>query len=451
MNEQHQQAAPVFLIEDDDVVRHAYAQAIELADIPVQAFADAEAALVACESTLPAVVVSDVRLPRMDGLALLAALQQRTPEVPVILITGHGDVAMAVSAMRTGAYDFVEKPCHADRLLDVVRRALTLHQLQTENRRLREQLQAQAGELLIGDSAAMQNVRRLVAALAPTGADILIRGETGSGKEVLARAIHAASGRSGPFVALNCAALPESVFESEMFGHEAGAFTSAAKRRIGRIEYANRGTLFLDEIESMPLNLQAKLLRVLQERYVERLGSNTAIPVDCRVVAAAKADLKALSDQQTFRADLYYRLNVMTIELPPLRARREDIPLLMAHFLGQAAERYRVTPPQWSFADLRRWQSHDWPGNVRELRNAAERFCLGVGDGLQTQSEMNSALVAAPSLGERLQQAERGWIEDALRTTGGNVAQAAELLQIPKKTLYDKLTRHELDAEQFRA
>jgi len=190
---------------------------------------------------------------------------------------------------------------------------------------------------------------------------------------------------------------------------------------------------------------------VLQERYVERLGSNTAIPVDCRVVAAAKADLKALSDHQAFRADLYYRLNVMTIELPPLRARREDIPLLMAHFIGQAAERYRVTAPKWSFADLRRWQSHDWPGNVRELKNAAERFCLGVGDGLQAQSGMNPALVAPPSLGERLQQAERGWIEDALRTTGGNVAQAAELLQIPKKTLYDKLSRHEMDAEQFRA
>lgn len=438
----------VYLIEDDEVVRHGCAQALKLADIAVRAFADAEQALAAFAAAPPSVVVSDVRLPGRDGLTLLQELQQRDRELPVILITGHGDVAMAVNAMRNGAYDFIEKPFNSERLVDAVSRALKLRALVDENLRLKQQLQQQGASPLIGQSAAMQEVRRLVNALAPTGADILIRGETGSGKEVLAHAIHTASGRSGPFVALNCAALPESIFESEMFGHEAGAFTSAAKRRIGKIEYANGGTLFLDEIESMPLSLQAKLLRVLQERYVERLGSNAAIAVDCRVIAATKSDLKALSDQQQFRADLYYRLNVVTIALPPLRQRLEDIPLLMAQFIAQAAARYSVAAPQWSEQDMRRWQSHDWPGNVRELKNAAERFCLGVGDGLA--GTIDAAGTPDASLNERLQQAERDWIVQALRSAAGNVARAAELLQIPKKTLYDKLSRFGIDSEHYR-
>jgi two-component system C4-dicarboxylate transport response regulator DctD len=442
--------AEVFLIEDDEVVRHGYSQALQLAGIAVRAFADAEAALAAFDQEEPAAVISDVRLPGMDGLALLAALRQRDLNLPMILVTGHGDVTMAVNAMRSGAYDFIEKPFHTDRLLDVVRRALALAELQAENRRLRAALEQQSGSLLIGQSAAMQEVRRLVAALAPTGVDILIRGETGSGKEVLAQAIHAASGRSGPFVALNCAALPESVFESEMFGHEAGAFTSAAKRRIGRIEYASGGTLFLDEIESMPLGLQAKLLRVLQERSVERLGSNVTVPVDCRVIAAAKEDLKQLADRQAFRADLYYRLNVMSIALPPLRKRRDDIPLLMAHFINQAAARYGVAARSWSAADMLRWQSHDWPGNVRELKNVADRFCLGMDDGLISASQENAVSSMPSSLSDRLAAVERECIEQALLAASGNVAQAAELLQIPKKTLYDKLARWAIDVERFR-
>lgn len=442
--------AAVFLIEDDDVVRHGYSQALQLAGIAVRAFADAESALAAFDQEGPAVVVSDVRLPGMDGLALLAVLQQGDRNLPVILVTGHGDVIMAVNAMRSGAYDFIEKPFHTDRLLDVVRRALALAELQAENRRLRAALQQQSASLLIGQSASMQEVRRLVAALAPTGVDILIRGETGSGKEVLAQAIHAASGRSGPFVALNCAALPESVFESEMFGHEAGAFTSATKRRIGRIEYASGGILFLDEIESMPLGLQAKLLRVLQERSVERLGSNVAVPVDCRVIAAAKEDLKQLADRQAFRADLYYRLNVMSIELPPLRKRRGDIPLLMAHFISQAAARYGVAARSWSAADMLRWQSHDWPGNVRELKNVADRFCLGVDDGLIPATQENAIPSIPSALNDRLAAVERECIEQALVAASGHVAQAAELLQIPKKTLYDKLARWAINVERFR-
>lgn len=305
----------------------------------------------------------------------------------------------------------------------------------------------------IGVSPASLELKHRARRAAQLDTTVLLLGETGSGKELLAHGIHAASGRAGkPFVGVNIAAVPESLLESEFFGVAPGAYTGADRKgRDGKFKIADGGTLFLDEVGDMPLQTQAKLLRVLQERYVERLGSNAAIPVDCCVVAAAKADLKELSDRQAFRADLYYRLNVMTIELPPLRERREDIPLLMAHFISQAAERYRVTAPQWSLTDLQRWQGHDWPGNVRELKNVAERFCLGVGDGLQSVGASSAEPAPSLPLGERMQLVERGWIEDALRSAGGNVANAAELLQIPKKTLYDKLARYEVDAEKFRA
>ncbi|WP_347334061.1 sigma-54 interaction domain-containing protein, partial [Ralstonia pseudosolanacearum] len=332
-----------------------------------------------------------------------------------------------------------------ERLVDVVRRALEKRRLTAENLRLRAALQGRQAFALVGQSQAMQDVRRLVAALAPTDADILVTGETGAGKDVLARAIHEGSRRRGPFVALNCAALPESVFESEMFGHEAGAFTGANRRRIGKMEYADGGTLFLDEIESMPLALQAKLLRALQERSIERLGSNASVPVDCRVVAAAKVDLKAAADHGAFRADLYYRLNVVSIALPPLRQRAEDIPLLMAHFLQQAALRYDRAAPDWSAQDMMRWQHHDWPGNVRELKNVAERFCLGLDDGLIASE------ASQHSLAGRMMAVERATIEEALRATEGSVARAADLLAVPRKTLYDKLNRHGIEPERFRA
>ncbi|MFV8670439.1 sigma-54-dependent transcriptional regulator [Ralstonia pseudosolanacearum] len=431
--------APVFLIEDDDVVRLGCEQALTLADLPVRPFADAERALAALAAQTPSVVVSDVRLPGRDGLAVLREMLRHDRQLPVILVTGHGDVSMAVTAMRAGAYDFIEKPFHSERLVDVVRRALEKRRLTAENLRLRAALQGRQAFALVGQSQTMQDVRRLVAALAPTDA------ETGAGKDVLARAIHEGSRRRGPFVALNCAALPESVFESEMFGHEAGAFTGANRRRIGKMEYADGGTLFLDEIESMPLALQAKLLRALQERSIERLGSNASVPVDCRVVAAAKVDLKAAADHGAFRADLYYRLNVVSIALPPLRQRAEDIPLLMAHFLQQAALRYDRAAPDWSAQDMMRWQHHDWPGNVRELKNVAERFCLGLDDGLIASE------ASQHSLAGRMMAVERATIEEVLRATEGSVARAADLLAVPRKTLYDKLNRHGIEPERFRA
>ncbi|PKO91234.1 MAG: sigma-54-dependent Fis family transcriptional regulator [Betaproteobacteria bacterium HGW-Betaproteobacteria-10] len=436
---------PVFFVEDDTLVRKGCEQALSLADIPVRGFADAEAMLAALTSATPALVVTDVRLPGRDGLTLLRELRQYDRELPVLLITGHGDVAMAVEAMREGAYDFIEKPFPSERLVIAVKSALEKRALIRENRQLKERL-GDGLSRIIGQSPALQHIRQLIATLAPTNVDILLNGETGSGKEVIARAIHEASGRRGPFVAINCGALPESVFESELFGHEAGAFTGAGKRRIGRLEHANGGTLLLDEIESMPLNLQVKLLRVLQERSVERLGSNTGISIDFRLLAASKSDLKKESDAGRFRADLYYRLNVVNIDIPPLRQRCEEIPLLMAHFLQEAAERYHRPLAPWTPADLARWMAHDWPGNVRELKNIAERWALGLPDTLLTASLPETT----GSLASRVDAAEKQIIKTALQQCAGNVAETAELLQMPKKTLYDKLTRHAILAEQFR-
>jgi len=437
----------VVVIEDDPAVRKGAEQALRLANLDVKAFGDAEQALAILRANFPGVVISDVRLPGMGGMTALKEIVALDPELPVILITGHGDVSMAVEAMRSGAYDFIEKPFPSDQLVEVTRRALEKRQLVLDNRELRKQLMRQEGALLVGDSAATQRIRDMIKTIAPTNADILINGETGTGKEVVARSLHFTSGRRGEFVAVNCGALPETVFESEIFGYEPGAFTGAAKRRIGKIEHANGGTLFLDEIETMPLNLQVKLLRVLQERRLERLGSNELIPVDCRVVAASKTDLRVLCDQGKFRSDLLYRLNVITLDLQPLRARREDIPRLVAHFIEEAGRRYLKPPPEVSAEQMGNWTSNDWPGNVRELRNAVDRFVLGIADSL---TRTQPAVAGQDSLPSRVDIFERALIEEALRRNDGNVAAVAAALDVPKKTLYDKLRKHNLIADIYR-
>ncbi|MDR0379601.1 MAG: sigma-54 dependent transcriptional regulator, partial [Candidatus Accumulibacter sp.] len=430
--------------EDDEAVQRACAQTLRLAGFNGRSFRCAEQVLVALDEESPVTIISDVRMPGMSGLELLDIVWRRDRDIPVILITGHGDVSMAVQAMRAHAYDFIEKPFSSTRLIEIVRRALERHALLRENRVLREQLGSLREMPLIGTSENIQRIARTIDSLADADVDVLIQGETGTGKEVVAHALHVRSGRAGPFVALNCGALPESVFESEIFGHETGAFTGADRRRIGKIEHATDGTLFLDEIESMPLALQVKLLRVLQERRIERLGSNVAIPVNCRIVAATKTDLKSLSEQGAFRSDLYYRLNVVSIDLSPLRQRLKDIAPLMTYFLELAAQRFNRAVPAWDEQDMARWQQHDWPGNVRELKAVAERMVLGVGDGLE------SAAIPAVSLSARMENYERGQLREALREAGGNVTEAAELLHLPKKTLYDKLTRHRLDPDIFR-
>jgi two-component system C4-dicarboxylate transport response regulator DctD len=444
-------AIRVLLIEDDDAVRIGSEQALRLAGFDVASFPSSERALPAIARGVPAVVVSDVRLPGMDGIALMRHVVELEAALPVILVTGHGDINMAVDAMRHGAYDFIEKPFASERLTEVVARAVEKRRLTLEVEELRHRLHNRAGieAALLGRSPLMVEVRRSILNLADTSANVMIRGETGTGKELVARCLHEHSKRrDSHFVALNCGGLPEQLFESEIFGHEAGAFTGAARRRVGRLEWASGGTLFLDEIESMPLALQVKLLRVLQERVVERLGSNDLVPIDCRIIAASKDDLGELVAQHKFRADFYYRLNVAVIELPPLRDRREDIPVLFEHFVLDAARRYGREAPVASGAQLSELMAYSWPGNVRELHNVADRFVLGL---LGEQFRLlRSPHEPARTLVDQVAQFERILIEEALRAHQGSAAAASEALGLPKKTFYDKLQRYGIAAGTFR-
>ncbi|GGZ01043.1 sigma-54-dependent transcriptional regulator [Pseudoduganella plicata] len=443
----------IILVEDDPAVREGSAQALDLAGFNVRSFDSAEPAHELLCPHRPCVLVSDVRLPGMGGLELLQAARAVDPDLPVILVTGHGDIAMAVQAMRDGAYDFLEKPYSSDQLADVVRRAVDKRRLQLEVQALRQRLAHSQGidAALLGNTAAMRDLRRLILEVASQPADVLVYGETGTGKELVARCLHRFSERARHhYVAVNCGAIPETIFESELFGHEAGAFTGAARRQVGKIEHASDGTLFLDEIESLPPPLQVKLLRVLQERYIERLGSVQPVPVDVRVVAAAKVDLRELVDQGQFRADLYYRLNLIVLRIPPLRERRDDIPLLFEHFMLDAASRYRRDVPALPPAHRQVLLRHDWPGNVRELRNAADRYVLGLPGALPGEAGVSAAPATPASLSDQVSAFERALIDTALREAGGNVSAACASLAVPKQTLYHKMQKYGLAAEHYR-
>ena len=442
----------VLLIDDDPHLLQALSQTLDLAGLKVQALAEAQGVAARLERDWPGVVVSDIRMPGMDGLELLAQLHGQDPELPVLLITGHGDVPLAVQAMRAGAYDFLEKPFASDALLDSVRRALDLRRLVLDNRSLRLAL-SERNELsarLVGQSAPMLRLREQIGALAPTHADVLILGETGAGKEVVARALHDLSARrNGPFVAINAGALAESVVESELFGHEPGAFTGAQKRRIGKFEFANGGTLFLDEIESMSLDVQVKLLRLLQERVVERLGGNQLIPLDIRIIAATKEDLRQAADQGRFRADLYYRLNVAPLRIAPLRERGEDVLALFQHFADEASARHGLALQTLQPGQRALLLRHTWPGNVRELQNVAERFALGLELALDNQ-EPDAATAALGNhlgggLSEQVEAFEKNLIAAELTRPHNSVRSLAEALGIARKTLHDKLRKHGLN------
>lgn len=425
-------------------------QSLQIAGLDVKAFASAEQVLPHLVPGFRGVLVTDVKLPGMDGLGLLARVQQIDPGLPVILVTGHGDISMAVQSMRTGAYDFIEKPYSPEELVDVVRRAMEKRALSLEVESLRARVQSQDAieAKLIGGSPAMTKLRRVVLDIASTSADVLIVGETGTGKELVARCLHDyGSRKSGPFAALNCGGIPETLFESEVFGHEAGSFTGAAKRRIGKIEHADSGSLFLDEIEAMPPTLQVKLLRTLQERQFERLGSNELRPMNCRVIAATKTDLLRPPADMPFRPDLYYRLSVVVLAIPPLRDRREDIPGLFDHFLLQAALRYDRPVPRLGPERYRDLMAHAWPGNVRELKNAADRTVLGLPS--MDNVDPDAAFVHRP-LDEQVALFEKHLIQEALTASSGRAAMASEALGIPKKTLYDKLKRLGLAADDFK-
>ena len=443
----------IILIDDDPHLRQALTQTLDLAGLNVLPLAEATGLAERIGRDWPGVVVSDIRMPGMDGLELLAQLHGQDPELPVLLITGHGDVPLAVQAMRSGAYDFLEKPFASDALIDSVRRALALRALVLDNRSLRLALsdRQQLSTRLVGQSPAMLRLREQIGALAATKADVLILGETGSGKEVVARALHDLSNRrNGPFVAINAGALAESVVESELFGHEPGAFTGAQKRRIGKFEFANGGTLFLDEIESMSLDVQVKLLRLLQERVVERLGGNQLIPLDIRVIAATKEDLRQAADQGRFRADLYYRLNVAPLRIAPLRERGEDALMLFQHFADEASARHGLSANTLQPAHRALLLRHNWPGNVRELQNVAERFALGLElaqDDQTAHSTPASGLDVSGGLSEQVEHFEKSLIAAELERSHSSMRSLAEALGVPRKTLHDKLRKHGLHFE----
>ena len=437
----------IILVDDDQALRRATRQTLELAGYAVHDFGAAAQALAQLSRDSEAVVVTDIRMAGMDGLELFAHIRALDPDLPVLLITGHGDIDMAVKALHDGAYDFIAKPFPADRLVQSVARAAEKRRLVLENRRLREAATATPDDLpLIGQTPAMEHLRQTLRQIADTDVDVLIAGETGSGKEVVATLLHRWSRRAkGNFVALNCGALPETVIESELFGHEAGAFTGAQKKRVGRIEHASGGTLFLDEIESMPLSTQVKMLRVLEMREVSPLGTNEVRPVDLRVVAAAKVDLGNPAERGDFREDLYYRLNVVTISIPPLRERRADIPLLFAHFTTRAAERFRREIPGMTPDVRRQLETHDWPGNVRELSHFAERVVLGI----TPPPKQAGTPVTGLSLPEQMERHEATLIREALRANKGDVRSTLEALGIPRKTFYDKLQRHGINRADY--
>jgi two-component system C4-dicarboxylate transport response regulator DctD len=430
----------ILLIDDDDQMRLSTAQTLELQGIEVESFTSAEQALAIIGPGFNGAVVSDIRMPGLDGMSLLQQLRETDPDLPVILITGHAEVRLAVEAMRAGAYDFIEKPFSTQAFVTVLRRALDHRALVMENRRLR----AVAGKRddvesrLPGRSQAMVDLRHRIRAIGPSDADALIIGPTGAGKEIVARILHDLSSRAGkPFIAINCAALPETLMESELFGHEAGAFPGALRTRFGKFEHARGGTILLDEIGSMPPDLQAKLLRVLQERIITRLGSNEPVELDVRFIATSKADLETEVQAGRFRADLFYRLNVATLRVPTLSRRREDIPHLFVQLCREAAARHHtdeIKPPPELLARL---SALEWPGNVRELRNAAERFTLGL-DG-ETSTQGGTRLAA------RVAEFERSLIAAAIAAHGGKLRAVYENLGISRKTLYEKMLKHGLD------
>ncbi|MCJ7995410.1 sigma-54-dependent Fis family transcriptional regulator [Rhizobium cremeum] len=437
--------AHILLVDDEEDLRVSTAQALELHDLKVETFSAAEDLLAHVNPGFAGVVISDIRMAGMDGMTLLQRVREIDHDIPVILITGHGDVQLAVKAMREGAYDFIEKPFAMPVLATTIGRALDRRELVLENRRLR----AAAGKRddiearLPGRTAVMVELRHRLRAIGASDADTLIIGDTGVGKEVVARALHDVSSRaSRPFIAINCAALPETLIESELFGHEAGAFPGALRARYGKFEHGRGGTILLDEIGSMPIDLQAKFLRVLQERTITRLGSNEAVPLDVRFIATSKVDLEEAVANGAFRADLFYRLNVATLRVPALAQRRQDIPLLFFQLVREAWGRYGREPVDIPPEVVTEISEREWPGNVRELRNAADRFVLGlpmheaIPDGVGER--------AGTRLADKVGSYERQLIANAIAAHGGSLRPVYEQLGISRKTLYEKMQKYGL-------
>lgn len=445
---------PIFFIDDDLDLLEEIADSFRLEGYPVSAFCHAEDALKELTDDWPGIIVSDVRMAGLNGHQFLGEVQQIDPDIPFIMITGYGEIKEAISAVKTGAYDFLEKPVDLETLSQTINHAHEQRTLVLEKRKLRAGApdNDNLAEKFIGRSEAAIEVRKHISALAAIDIDLLVTGETGTGKDIVASCLHGFSIRkNGPFVAVNCGALPDTLVDSAFFGHERGAFTGAESRHLGYFERAHQGTLFLDELESMPLELQARLLRILETRSVERLGSNSAPKkIDMRVIAAVKGDLEELVSAGRLRSDLVYRLNVASISLPPLRERKQDINLLFLHFCWQAAATHNLEFTEPSPRLLEKIRAQAWPGNVRELRNFAERFVVGLSPQLDNPQSTAADASGESNLDEALSAFERNFIAEQLEKTGGGISSAAELMEIPRKRLYLRMKKYGLLKETFR-
>ncbi len=444
----------VLVADDERNIREGLAEALRLEGYEVVPAADGEEALRTVEEGRIDLIVTDLRMPKVSGNEVLKRVAGSYPGLPVIVLTGHGTIEDAVDSMRMGAFDFITKPVNLDHLSMLIRRALESRELERQNRELQREIESQKRiSSIIGRSAEMKRIFDLLRRVAPTKASVLVTGESGVGKELIADALHNLSPRADkPFVKVHCAALAESLLESELFGHEKGAFTGAAGRKRGRFELAHEGTLFLDEIGEINQNVQIKILRVLQERKFERVGGEETLEVDVRVIAATNRDLKAEIDKGTFREDLYYRLNVVNIHVPPLRERKDDIPLLAGAFLREFAEENGKSLEGFDPKVRAAFFSYGWPGNVRELRNCVESAVVLARGSLVTLEDLPPGIrdaqeddtVRIPA-GSSLAEAEKILIRETLAAQGGNKSRTAEILGIGRKTLYQKLQEYELE------
>ena len=444
--------ARILIVDDEETTRELFAELLQRWGYAVDQTADGHEALKIAAETHPDVIISDLVMPKLDGLALVRALREEQPDTPVVIITGKGTIDAAVEAVREGVFDFVEKPLDPARLKVILQRALekkeTLHEMQVLRRRLG---QVDAGVGLVGNSPPMRRAMELVEKVAPSKASVVITGQSGTGKEMVARAIHQLSPRRDkPFIAINCSAIPATLIESEMFGHERGAFTGADQRRLGAWELADGGTLFLDEVGEIPIELQAKFLRVLEEERLRRLGGKSEIMVDVRVISATNRDLKEEIKACRFREDLYFRLNVFHINLAPLKERHEDIPVLVQHFIDRfsrdAGKKLQGVSPQ----AMKLLTDYAWPGNIRELRNTLERAVILCGTGAIDPEHLPSELAAGGGesaylklpYGLPLREIEKEYILATLSRLQNNKARTAQALGISEKTLYNKLYRY---------
>lgn len=461
MTQSPSNSAPLLVVDDDPYLLAAIKQTLTLNGFPVDTFHESKKALSAiCENSYSA-VIADIKMPQMDGIQLFHHIQKLDPELPVILITGHGDVKMAVSAIKKGVYDFLQKPVDEDILIASIERAVEKRRLIMENRTLHDRLQKQRQgnnyHGLIGGHPIMHQLYELIEMVAAENDPVLLYGETGTGKELVARAIHDVGNRRGrPFVPVNMGAMPIEMIESELFGHTKGAFTGAATDKQGKFQYAEDGTIFLDEICSMPASLQSKILRVLEEKKVTPLGSNQSIPIRARIISATNKDLEQEIRKGNFRQDLYFRLNVLPVKTPALRERLEDIPLLVEHFRLEYCQDRQVYVEPFSADIMEQIQQKSWPGNIRELKNHIRRLCVFGIHSAALSSPVHGIMIEKNNIAPQihlkpfLEQMEEEYLIKVLQENRGKVPLTYEALGISRKSLYDKVKKYNIDLEKFR-